>query len=62
MLGPHVKTVFRIWVIVFGLVGSQMGWLLRPFIGSPNQPFAWFRPKSGNFYQAVGEALWQLIK
>jgi hypothetical protein len=21
------------WVVVFGLVGAQMGWVLRPFIG-----------------------------
>src|SRR5215218_649912 len=30
-----VKNVFRIWVIVFGLVGAQMGWVLRPFVGHP---------------------------
>ena len=37
VLGPHVKGVFRIWIIVFGLVGAQMAWILRPFIGQPNQ-------------------------
>src|SRR5262249_52865816 len=26
VLGRHVKVVFRIWLIVFGLVGAQMGW------------------------------------
>src|SRR4051812_8541200 len=57
VLGPHVKTVFRIWVIVFGLVGSQMGWILRPFIGSPDQPFSWFRPKSGNFFSAIVDSI-----
>ena len=32
VLGRHVKTCFRIWVLVFGLVGA-MGWVLRmPFI------------------------------
>ena len=39
----HVKTVFRLWVIVFALVGAQMGWVLRPFVGNPNLPFTWFR-------------------
>jgi hypothetical protein len=53
VLGKHVRTVFRIWVIVFGLVGSQMAWDLRPFIGHPNQPFAWFRPTGSNFFQGV---------
>ena len=53
VLGPHVGTVFRIWVIVFGLVGAQMGWVLRPFIGDPSQPFTWFRARSSNFFEAV---------
>ena len=44
VLGRHVRTVFRIWVIVFGLVGAQMAWVLRPFIGRPHEVFAWFRP------------------
>jgi len=33
VLGKHTKLIFRIWVVVFGLVGAQMGWVLRPFIG-----------------------------
>jgi hypothetical protein len=52
-LSGHVKTVFRLWVIVFGLVGAQMGWVLRPFIGNPNVPFTWFRGRESNFFQAV---------
>ena len=43
VLGSHVRTVFRIWIIVFGLVGAQMAWVLRPFIGTPGQAFTWFR-------------------
>jgi hypothetical protein len=39
VLGKHTKAVFRCWMIVFGLVGAQMGWVLRPFIGSPEDPF-----------------------
>jgi hypothetical protein len=51
ILGGHVKTVFRCWAIVFGLVGAQMGWILRPFIGDPSQPFAWLRPRESNFFE-----------
>lgn len=57
VLGRHVKTVFRIWVVVFGLVGAQMSWVLRPFVGDPNSPFAWFRPRSSNFFEAVAHAI-----
>ena len=53
VLGKHVKRVFQIWVIVFGLVGAQMGWVLRPFIGSPDLGFVWFRGRESNFFQAV---------
>jgi hypothetical protein len=57
VLGPHVKTIFRIWVIVFGLVGAQMAWVLRPFVGAPNRPFTFFRERDSNFF----EAIWNLI-
>jgi hypothetical protein len=53
VLGPHTRTVFRIWVLVFGLVGAQMGWILRPFVGDPNLPFQWFRERQSNFFEAV---------
>jgi hypothetical protein len=53
VLGKHVKTVFRLWMIVFALVGAQMGWVLRPFIGNPDMPFTWFRGRESNFFQAV---------
>jgi hypothetical protein len=49
----NVRTVFRIWVLVFGLVGAQMGWVLRPFIGDPSQPFTFFRERESNFFQDV---------
>ena len=53
VFGPRVKTVFRIWIVVFGLVGAQMGWVLRPFIGSPTTPFTFFRERESNFFEAV---------
>ena len=51
------QSIFRVWVIIYALVGAQMGWLLRPFIGNPNMPFTWFRPRSGNFFQAIADHL-----
>jgi hypothetical protein len=62
VLAPHVKTVFRIWVIVFGLVGCQMAWVLRPFVGSPDQAFTWFRHPYSNFFQAVAETAMKLVR
>jgi hypothetical protein len=61
VLGKHVKTVFQIWVIVFGLVGAQMGWVLRPFIGNPDAGFVWFRGRDSNFFQAVFRIFFSLF-
>ena len=38
-----------------------MGWVLRPFIGSPDLAFAFFRPKESNFFAAVFSALGKLL-
>jgi hypothetical protein len=61
VLGPHVKKVFGVWMLVFGLVGAQMAWVLRPFIGNPNQPFTWFRPRESSFFEAVFSAIKNLF-
>jgi hypothetical protein len=55
------KSVFRIWTIVFALVGAQMSWVLRPFIGCPTAPFEWFRERQSNFFIAVLQALANLF-
>jgi hypothetical protein len=57
VLGKQVKMVFNCWVVIFALVGAQMGWVLRPFIGAPGTPFEWFRERKSNFFQAVLQTL-----
>jgi hypothetical protein len=54
-IGGSVRLVFVIWIVVFGLVGAQMGWILRPFIGSPSDEFTWFRQRESNFFEAVSD-------
>lgn len=61
ILGPHVKSVFRVWMIVFAVVGAQMGWVLRPFLGNPAQPFSWFRPRESNFFEGLWKNLLDLF-
>lgn len=53
------KLVFRFWVAVFGLVGAEMSWVLRPFIGGG--PPVWFRDRSGSFFESVWSSLLQLL-
>ena len=61
ILQRNVKNVFSVWVIVFAFVGAQMGWILRPFIGDPRLPFAWFRPRQFNFFEAFWTTLRHLF-
>jgi hypothetical protein len=53
--------IFRIWVIVFAVVGAQMAWVLRPFLGNPKLEFTWFRPRESNFFEAVWRAISALL-
>jgi hypothetical protein len=58
---PQVKGVFAIWLVVFAVVGAQMSWVLRPFVGSPDLPFTWFRPRMSSFFEAVLDSLRRLL-
>ena len=60
-MGAQTRMVFRIWILLFGVVGAQMGWVLRPFIGNPHIPFSFFRPRGSNFFEAVARALFSLM-
>lgn len=51
------------WIGLYAFVGIQMGWVLRPFIGDPDQPTQFFRPSSwGNAYVVVGRMIWQTLR
>ncbi|MEL7330905.1 MAG: actin-binding WH2 domain-containing protein [Cyanobacteria bacterium J06560_2] len=50
------------WVVLYGLVGSQLGWTLRPFFGSGNLTFQIFRPEiEGNFYSKVFQTIGNMM-
>ena len=59
--GDTSRRVFGVWIVVYGAVGAQMGWILRPFIGTPARPFELFRERGSNFFEAVLEAFGQLF-
>jgi len=55
------RTTFQVWVVIYALVGAQMGWILRPFIGAPNLPFDWFRGRESNIFIAVVRTIGTLL-
>jgi hypothetical protein len=44
--------IIRIWSLIYIFVGTQLSWLLRPFMGDPGT-FVLFREVEGNFYIAM---------
>jgi hypothetical protein len=46
-------TLLYIWILLFGFVGTQLAWTLRPFFGDPGRPFSLFRHISGTFYADI---------
>lgn len=57
----RARSVFTLWLFVFALVGAQMAWVLRPFIGDPERPFEWLRSRESNFFLDVMQAIGQLL-
>jgi hypothetical protein len=51
-----------LWLVLYGLVGVQLGWTLRPFISVPDQPFELFRAKGGSFFETVIRSIGQLLQ
>jgi hypothetical protein len=59
---PKHRWMLRTWIVIYAFVGIQMGWTLRPFIGSPEQPVEFFR--SGDFenaYVIVVRMIWETL-
>ena len=51
------------WLGVYGFVGIQMGWVLRPFIGQPGVPVTFFRDGVwGNAYLVLLDVMWRAFK
>jgi hypothetical protein len=68
MVGPEAieqnlrRRLLQGWVLLYALVGSQLGWTLRPFFGYEGEPFQIFRPEiEGNFYAQVFRLLGAML-
>jgi hypothetical protein len=50
---PPSMTLLYVWILLFGFVGTQLAWTLRPFFGSPGMEFSLYRQIDGNFYAEI---------
>jgi hypothetical protein len=55
--------VLLAWLAGNLFLGSQIAWILRPFIGSPILPVEFLRPNAleGNFYETVFRAILRIL-
>jgi hypothetical protein len=60
---PRHRGLLRSWIVIYAFVGIQMGWTLRPFIGSPDQPVQFFRSGDWeNAYVIVARMIWATLR
>lgn len=62
--GPETQasmSLLYVWIMLFGFVGTQLAWTLRPFFGSPDREFAIFRSIDGNFYVDIVKTIGHLF-
>jgi hypothetical protein len=57
------RRVLFAWLAGNLFLGSQLCWILRPFIGSPDLAVAFFRPHplQGNFYETLFIAIRRVL-
>jgi len=55
------QKILQFWLFLYAFVGSQLGWTLRPFFGTPDSVFQLFREREGNFYLSVIQAIKYLL-
>jgi hypothetical protein len=58
---PASMTLLYIWIALFGFVGTQLAWTLRPFFGSPHEKFEIFRQIEGTFYADIFRTIGHLF-
>ena len=56
------RQLLRVWFLLYVFVGIQMAWVLRPFIGDPELPVAFFRSGAwGNAYVVVARLVMHAV-
>jgi hypothetical protein len=58
---PPSMALLYIWILLFGFVGTQLAWTLRPFFGSPGMKFSLYRQIDGNFYAEIFKTIAHLF-
>jgi hypothetical protein len=61
-VGGGIRSMILVgWIGLFGIVGTQMAWALRPYFGAPGSDFVLFVPLEGSFFQGFLHILERLV-
>jgi len=55
------RLMFWLWLMLYGFVGSQVAWTIRPFVGYPGVPFEPVRQFGGNVYTNILASLGEIL-
>ena len=59
---PAHRNLLLAWLVLFAFVGIRLGWVLRPFVGSPGAPTQFFRSGAwGNASPEVFSTVWRAM-
>ena len=59
---PRHRIARDAWLALYLFVAIQMGWVLRPFVGDPDQPTRFFRAGAwSNAYVEIATLLWRVV-
>lgn len=57
------RHMLALWLVLYLFVAIQMAWVLRPFVGNPAIPVAFFRKNAwGNAYVVVARLIMDLLR
>lgn len=59
---PRHGVMLAAWLLMYAFVGTQLGWMLRPFIGTPGKPVEFLRDEPfSNAYVVVVRLAWRSL-
>lgn len=60
---PQHRVARNAWLVLYVFVAIQMAWVLRPFVGNPEQPTRFFREGAwSNAYVEVARLVWAALR
>ena len=60
--GQAIRTrLLQFWLVLYGFVGSQLGWTISPIFGEPGRPFILFGGMEGNIYVDILKAIYEIF-